>query len=130
MMNGKCLFCDIEPNRVLYEDQFYFTIRDGYPVSDGHTLIVAKRHVGSFFEMENDEQNALLAILKRTKTDLDQEFSPDAYNIGINDGPAAGQTVPHLHVHLIPRYEGDVSDPKGGIRWVIPDKAEYWEGNG
>lgn len=68
----------------------------------------------------------MLALLDRAKKSLDQELAPHGFNIGINDGPAAGQTVPHLHMHLIPRFEGDVADPRGGIRWVIPEKAKYW----
>ena len=102
-------------------------IRDGFPVSPGHTLVIPKRHIGSWFEISNDEQRGLLDLLARAKTDLQEEFKPDGYNIGINDGPAAGQTVPHLHMHLIPRYKGDQEDPRGGVRWIIPDKAKYWE---
>lgn len=69
----------------------------------------------------------MLDLLARAKTDLQEEFKPDGYNIGINDGPAAGQTVPHLHMHLIPRYKGDQEDSRGGVRWIIPEKAKYWE---
>ena len=78
-------------------------------------------------EISKDEQSGLLALLERAKTDIQIEFSPDGYNIGINDGSAAGQTVPHLHMHLIPRYKGDQEDPRGGVRWVIPGKAKYWD---
>lgn len=101
-------------------------IRDGFPLSPGHTLILPRRHVGSFFEVEPEERDALLALLEEAKRRLDKEFRPDSYNIGINDGLAAGQTVPHLHIHLIPRYVGDQPDPRGGVRWVIPEKAKYW----
>jgi diadenosine tetraphosphate (Ap4A) HIT family hydrolase len=103
------------------------TIRDGFPISPGHTLVIPKRHVGSWFEITSDEQLALLDLLARAKTVLQDEFNPDGYNIGINDGPAAGQTVPHLHMHLIPRYQDDQDDPRGGVRWIIPEKAKYWE---
>ena len=68
----------------------------------------------------------MTSLLKLSKMNLDQEFFPDSYNIGVNDGPAAGQTVPHVHMHLIPRFKGDVQDPRGGVRWLIPDKADYW----
>lgn len=106
-----------------------FWIRDGYPVSPGHSLIIPRRHVGSFFEITPDERLALLELLDHAKATLAAELSPDGWNIGINDGPAAGQTVPHLHIHLIPRYQGDLPDPRGGVRWVIPHKADYWTKN-
>ena len=89
-------------------------------------MIIPKRHVGSFFETTAEERAALLALLDKAKALIDAECMPSSYNIGINDGPAAGQTVPHLHIHLIPRYESDDVDPRGGVRWVIPDKADYW----
>jgi diadenosine tetraphosphate (Ap4A) HIT family hydrolase len=101
-------------------------IRDAFPISPGHTLIIPKRHIGSFFDLEADERAELLALLCQAKVVADKEFSPQGYNIGINDGAAAGQTVPHLHLHLIPRFEGDLPDPRGGVRWVIPEKAKYW----
>ena len=105
-----------------------WVIRDGFPISPGHTLIVPKRHVASFFDLTPEERADLLALLDAAKADLDRELSPQGYNIGINDGAAAGQTVPHLHIHLIPRFAGDQEDPRGGIRWIIPEKADYWSG--
>jgi diadenosine tetraphosphate (Ap4A) HIT family hydrolase len=101
-------------------------IRDGFPITDGHTLVIPKRHVASFFDATEGERQELLSLIDEVKEQLENEYSPDAYNIGINDGSAAGQTVKHLHIHLIPRYKGDVVDPRGGVRWVIPDKADYW----
>jgi diadenosine tetraphosphate (Ap4A) HIT family hydrolase len=89
-------------------------------------LVIPKRHIGSFFELEPEERDSLFSLLEESKRGLDKEFKPDGYNIGINDGPSAGQTVPHLHIHLIPRYSGDQADPRGGIRWIIPEKAKYW----
>jgi diadenosine tetraphosphate (Ap4A) HIT family hydrolase len=112
--------------RVIDENATAMTIRDGYPVSPGHTLLIPKRHTGSFFDLSTQERDDLLALLDRAKQALDAELQPQGYNIGINDGAAAGQTVPHLHVHLIPRFEGDLPDPRGGVRWVIPAKAKYW----
>ena len=100
-------------------------IRDGYPVSPGHSLIIPKRHVASFFDLSDDERTSLFRLLTEAKAGLDVEFKPDGYNIGINDGVAAGQTVFHLHVHLIPRYQGDLPDPRGGVRCIFPDKANY-----
>lgn len=105
-------------------------VRDGYPVSRGHSLIVPRRHVGSVGEVSLDEQSAMLAMLQRVKAMLDAELRPDGYNIGINDGAAAGQTVMHVHMHVIPRYRADRPDPRGGIRWIIPEKADYWSGRG
>lgn len=124
----KCPFCTLPPDRVVFADDFALVIRDGFPVSPGHTLIIPRRHVGSFFDLTPYERAALFAQLDQTKAVLDKEFAPAGYNIGINDGAAAGQTVMHLHMHLIPRYAGDRPDPRGGVRWVIPEKADYWSG--
>ena len=125
--NAPCPFCEIDPQRIIYEDQFCFAVRDWFPVSEGHTLIVSKRHIPSYFDASDEEKNALTHTMEKIKRDIDKHFAPDAYNIGINDGPEAGQTVPHLHIHLIPRYKGDTADPRGGVRWVVPDKAAYWK---
>jgi len=121
-----CPFCSLPTDRIISESDYTVTIRDGFPVSEGHTLIIPKRHVQSFFELQAIEKAAVLQALDEAKETLDKEFSPDGYNIGINDGEAAGQTVMHLHVHLIPRYKGDTEDPRGGIRYVFPGKAKYW----
>jgi diadenosine tetraphosphate (Ap4A) HIT family hydrolase len=121
-----CPFCTLPESRVIDSSQHGLVIRDGFPISPGHTLIIPRRHTGSFFGLSTEERNDLLALLDRAKAVLEQEFSPDGYNIGINDGAAAGQTVPHLHIHLIPRYNGDCPDPRGGVRWIVPDKADYW----
>jgi diadenosine tetraphosphate (Ap4A) HIT family hydrolase len=109
----------------LAANPFAFAIFDGFPVSPGHTLIVPRRVVASWFEATREEQHALLALMDDVKALLDVRFAPDGYNIGINAGEAAGQTVMHLHVHLIPRYRGDVADPRGGIRHVMPGKGNY-----
>lgn len=121
-----CPFCTLPADRILLADDHAVVIRDGYPVSPGHTLVIPRRHVGSFFDITADERASLLQLLGQTKAALDSEFAPHGYNIGINDGAAAGQTVPHLHIHLIPRYAGDREDPRGGVRWVVPEKARYW----
>ncbi len=92
----------------------------------GHTLVIPRRHIGSFFETTAAERASLLQLIDQAKAIIDAGFHPDAVNIGINDGRAAGQTVPHLHIHLIPRYAGDSPDPRGGVRWVLPGKAKYW----
>lgn len=121
-----CAFCTLPSARVIDENATAMVIRDGYPVSPGHTLLIPKRHTGSFFDLSEQERDDLLALLDCSKRVLEAELQPQGYNIGINDGAAAGQTVPHLHVHLIPRFEGDLPDPRGGVRWVIPAKAKYW----
>jgi diadenosine tetraphosphate (Ap4A) HIT family hydrolase len=126
-MTNPCPFCTLPPERIIDSNDLALVIRDGYPVSPGHTLVIPKRHIGSWFGITQSEQQALLDLLTKAKAILETEFKPDSYNIGINDGPTAGQTVPHLHMHLIPRYKGDQEDPRGGVRWIIPGKAKYWE---
>ncbi|MBT8555879.1 HIT family protein [Polynucleobacter sp. MWH-Creno-3A4] len=125
-MELNCPFCTLPKERIFLSNEFGYAIRDGFPVSTGHTLIVPKRHIPSWFETTNEESQGLLKLLSLAKEMLDDELNPDGYNIGINDGPTAGQTVPHLHIHLIPRYQNDQEDPRGGVRWVIPSKAKYW----
>ena len=124
-----CPFCQIVPARIVRENALAFVIRDRFPVSPGHTLIIPRRHVGSFFDISDAERASMHYLLTEAQRDLDAEFHPDGYNLGINDGPAAGQTVPHLHLHLIPRFRGDCTDPRGGVRWIFPDKADYWSSN-
>ncbi|MCI0416255.1 HIT family protein [bacterium] len=122
-----CPFCKIDPERIVAQTSLTVTIRDGFPISPGHTLIISKRHFCSFFEATPEEEREMMQALRDAKSQLDYEFSPMGYNIGINDGSAAGQTVPHLHIHLIPRYQGDSTDPPRGICWIIPEKAAYWK---
>jgi len=122
---NKCPFCGLPRDRIVFESQLALAIRDKFPVSPGHTLIVPRRHVASLFDTTPEEQAALLKLLRIARIDLDHVHHPAAYNVGVNDGAAAGQTVMHLHVHLIPRYPGDREDPRGGVRWVLPEKAAY-----
>ena len=126
MGNETCLFRRIPREQILIDGPIAVAARDSYPVSKGHTLIIPRRHVASFFETTDEERRAMLNLLDEVKALLDREHKPDGYNIGINNGAAAGQTVMHLHMHLIPRYAGDRPDPRGGVRWVIPEKAAYW----
>jgi len=121
-----CPFCTLPPERILARNEYGGVLRDLYPVSRGHTLVIPWRHVGSFFDLTPEERAGLMALVEGAKAALDAEIRPDAYNLGLNDGPAAGQTVPHCHLHLIPRCAGDLKDPRGGVRWVIPEKAKYW----
>ncbi len=121
-----CVFCTLPRERIRGENLNAIYIRDSYPVSPGHTLIIPRRHIASVFETTAGEWLEFLVLMDLAKHELDEEFHPDGYNVGINDGPAAGQTVPHLHLHLIPRFNGDRGDPRGGVRWIIPEKADDW----
>ncbi len=122
-----CPFCVLDPARILAEDELSVVYKDGFPVSPGHTVIIPRRHFATLFEATPEEQAALLAALAQAKAILDERHRPDGYNIGINQGKAGGQSVPHLHIHVIPRYLGDKEDPRGGVRWILPDKAKYWD---
>ncbi len=126
MSKASCPFCALPAERILLLADEALVIRDAFPVSPGHTLVIPRRHIGSFFELTDAERACMVELLAKAKAELDLSFQPDGFNIGINDGAAAGQTVPHLHLHLIPRYRGDAPDPRGGVRWVLPAKAKYW----
>ena len=123
------IFGEIEAARLLAVDDLFAVVSDRYPVSPGHTLIIARRPVTRFQELTGTEKARLLVWIDWTQEHLASSLSPapDGFNLGINDGPAAGQTVLQLHFHVIPRYTGDVPDPRGGIRHVIPAKARYWQ---
>ena len=126
MAADECPFCTLPPDRIVAQSALALAVRDAFPVSPGHTLIVPRRHVGSFFEVTSAKRAEMLALLDAAKAQIDAAHRPDGYNVGINDGAAAGQTVAHLHMHLIPRYRGDVPDPRGGVRWVLAERARYW----
>lgn len=123
----ECPFCSPLPDQVLIARQLVYVKCDSYPLSPGHALVIPKRHVETIFEATKAERYALLDMIDETKALLDFRHRPDGYNMGINSGAAAGQTVMHLHLHIIPRYVGDRNDPRGGIRWLFPEKAAYWE---
>lgn len=123
-----CPFCRIVmAGEFLHSNGHAVAFLDAFPVSPGHMLIVPRRHMADFFSLSSVEQRAILSLVAHVKGALDQEYRPSGYNVGINAGPAAGQTVLHAHVHLIPRYAGDVIDPRGGVRWVLPERAPYWK---
>ena len=121
-------FGEIEPARLLAADDLFAIVSDKFPISPGHTLIIARRPVARFQELTSAEKARLLVWIDWTQQHMASHLTPtpDAFNLGVNDGPAAGQTMPQLHFHVIPRYTGDVPDPRGGIRHVIPSKARYW----
>ena len=121
-----CPFCHLDPAADLLADGPWAAFLDRFPVSPGHTLLVPRRHLVSFMDLDESERGSVIESLHGIIAQLRAEFAPDGFNVGINDGRAAGQTVMHLHVHVIPRYDGDVADPRGGVRGVIPDKTAYW----
>jgi diadenosine tetraphosphate (Ap4A) HIT family hydrolase len=123
-----CPFCDPPRDRVFHEDALVRCLWDAYPVSEGHALVITHRHVATWFDATEEEQAALVQGIGRARQEIEKSQRPDGYNVGFNAGEAAGQTVFHLHVHVIPRLRGDVEDPRGGIRHVIPSKAAYGEG--
>jgi len=123
-----CPFCrKSRSDDIVAHTKLSLAFLDSFPVNEGHCLIVPRRHVASFFDMTTAEQLDLFSLLPRVKEFIERHHIPSAYNIGINIGEAAGQTVDHAHLHVIPRYAGDVEDPRGGIRRILPDKACYWE---
>ena len=122
-----CPFCTLDASRIEYELSQFLVIADGYPVSPGHRLVLPRRHVHSWFELTPSEVAESIEAIRWARQEIDREHQPDGYNIGINDGAAAGQTVSHVHIHVIPRYDGDCTDPRGGVRWVRPAQANYWD---
>jgi diadenosine tetraphosphate (Ap4A) HIT family hydrolase len=122
--NDPCLFCK-DPRGVSIQHELAYSARDSYPASPGHTVIIPRRHVASFFDLTPEEVAACMGLIKEERKLIDEEFNPDGYNIGVNVGPAAGQSIFHVHIHVIPRYKGDVENPQGGVRHVIPKKAYY-----
>lgn len=121
-----CFFCEcIDKKDLFLENDLAFARYDGFPVSNGHLEVCPKRHIKDFWEATDEERKAIFDLIDQAKKIVDDNYHPDGYNIGMNLGEAAGQSVMHLHVHLIPRYIGDVPNPRGGVRGVIPDKKNY-----
>ena len=124
--NNPCIFCKIRTEELQLENQLAYSSRDSFPVSELHSLIVPKRHVETYFELTNEEIQACNELILKTKEKiLKQDSSVKGFNIGTNAGKIAGQSIMHCHIHLIPRREGDVEDPQGGVRSVIPKKQHY-----
>ena len=119
-------FCNLEKNRIHQESEFAVALLDAFPVAEGHTLVIPKRHVARLFDLSEQEQASVWRMVAWVRSSLAEQFGPDGYSVGVNDGVAAGQTIMHAHVHIIPRRFGDVPDPRGGFRWLIPGKAAYW----
>jgi len=125
--NNPCLFCDKENQKfkLIVDSDFTVARWDEFPVSKGHALIIPRKHIISFFDLKNEEVIELFSLLNKAKEIIQKEYQPDGFNIGVNDGEAAGRTIHHLHVHLIPRYKGDAEKPRGGIRNIIPGTKTY-----
>ena len=122
--NKPCPFCNVEREKIL-ETEMSFAIYDGFPVNDGHALIIPKRHTANYFDLSLEEQKDCIELLNRVKVVVQEKYNPAGFNVGININEVAGQTVPHVHIHLIPRYEGDVEEPRGGVRGVVPGRRSY-----
>ena len=122
---NKCIFCDWSSREILVEDEHAVAFFDAFPVNPGHVLVIPKKHVADYFELGSDLQFACMNLLNQAKDIIRERYKPDGFNIGINAGAAAGQTIFHVHLHLIPRYHGDIPDPRGGVRGVIPSRRSY-----
>ena len=122
----ECRFCrKPDGRRVMIEGKYGFAAYDRHPASEGHFLVIPHRHFASYFDINDQEREDLWSIVAEAKKMVDEAFNPDGYNIGINVGEWAGQSIHHLHIHVIPRYKGDVENPRGGVRGVIPAKKLY-----
>lgn len=123
----ECIFCEkfIMHKKAFLENDLALAYFDEFPVNKGHVIIITKRHAETYFDITEKEQIAMFSLIKTAKLYIDKKYEPTGYNIGFNCGIDAGQSVMHVHLHLIPRYKGDVVNPRGGIRAVIPNKKEY-----
>ena len=123
-----CPFCEkIERHEVCLEKELAVAFFDAFPVNEGHTLVVPRRHESNFFSLTEAEESAVWHAVRVVQEQLEARYAPAGYNVGVNVGDAGGQTIEHVHVHVIPRFAGDVDDPRGGIRWIIPARARYWK---
>ena len=124
-MKSDCLFCNIPRERIIAENELFYAVRDGFPVTELHTLIIPKRHVKNYFELSSDELIACNKIIMLSKNKIEKDQTIEGFNLGTNCGKAAGQSINHCHIHLIPRREGDVENPQGGVRAVISSMQHY-----
>ena len=120
-----CIFCNIDKKEILFENELAIAFFDAMPVSKGHTLIIPKRHSENYFELTKEEISAMFELSKKVKEHLDNLYHPDGYNVGFNVNEAGGQSVMHTHMHVIPRYAGDVPHPRGGIRKIVKEKQPF-----
>ena len=122
-----CLFCSPANEALLARNDNVIILWDSFPISPGHAIVTPLHHAASWSDLTRDEKIAIFDGIDTAQQEIEKQYSPDGYNIGINDGTVAGQTIMHVHLHVIPRYAGDSDDPRGGIRWILPDKARYWD---
>jgi diadenosine tetraphosphate (Ap4A) HIT family hydrolase len=123
-----CIFCEkmnANEKQFITKNEHFLAWWDENPVTKGHSIVISKKHIESFFELDDEELKSMYSLIKKVKQITDDKHKPDAYNIGINDGEAAGRTIDHLHIHIIPRYQDDVANPRGGVRNIIPEKGDY-----
>ena len=118
---------NIKKSQYLIEGLYSYAKWDAYPITDGHILIISKEHISNYFDLSENVQNDMMKLVAKAKKLLDLKYGTSDYNIGINCGYFAGQTIDHVHIHVIPRCKGDINDPRGGVRWVLPEKANYWD---
>ena len=123
---GSCPFCAISAERTWLANGVAVAVADAYPLAQGHTLVIPRKHVSSIYELAVPEQAEVWKLVGEVREELLAKHHPDGFNIGVNDGLAAGQTIAHAHIHVIPRRKGDVPDPRGGIRWILAENAPYW----
>ena len=122
-----CAFCRrVAEGPFVLERPLVVAFADAFPVAQGHTLVIPRRHEGSLFDLSSAEYSAAWSAVADVRRVLDDVHHPDGFTVGVNVGAAAGQTAGHAHIHVIPRKNGDVADPRGGVRWVLPDQAPYW----
>jgi diadenosine tetraphosphate (Ap4A) HIT family hydrolase len=126
MTATECPFCNLAENRIWVQTDSAIAFLDNFPVSPGHTLVIPGDHIGALMELPENDFKEIWELVAHVRKLLIEKDKPDGFNIGINEGVAAGQTVAHAHIHIIPRFNRDVPDPRGGIRWVIPKRAKYW----
>jgi diadenosine tetraphosphate (Ap4A) HIT family hydrolase len=120
----ECPFCNIN-REIVFDSELCIAVFDKYPVNKGHILVIPKRHISNYFDLEKNEIDSIWEMVNKVKNLIDLKYEPQGYNIGFNVGKTAGQTVDHVHIHVIPRYRGDMEDPSGGVRHVIPEKGRY-----
>lgn len=126
-MDSECPFCSWPEDRIWLESEGAIVVPDNYPAAEGHCLVLPRAHVKSLWELSLDDQTEVWDLVAEVRAVLVDRYSPDGFTVGVNDGLAAGQTITHAHVHVIPRHLGDVPDPTGGLRGILPHKARYWE---
>ncbi len=121
----ECPFCNVNDSAIILESKYSFAVYDKFPVNKGHLLIIPKSHISNYFALTQNEKNDIWKLTDKASEFLTEKYSPSGFNIGINVNKSAGQTIPHVHIHLIPRYKNDAKDPTGGVRGVIPEKQKY-----